>query len=474
MALPSTDQPIFGACRRVHMVGVGGIGMSSIADVLLTWGLEVSGSDLTPGPIGDALRQRGAAIFEGHHPSQIGEADVVVYTSALDPTTNVETRAAADQGIPVINRADMLAAMTRRKFAVGVAGTHGKTTTTTLAGHVARAADLDPTIIVGGRVPGFQQKNAVAGQGDTVIMEADEFDRTFLKLTPDIAVITNIEWEHVDIYADLDDTRQAFVDFANKVPFYGTTIACVDDEEVRHILPHIDGPTLTYGLHEGADLRAHALGRRGFETTFEVQRQGQSLGSFQIKAPGDHNIQNALAAIAVGLQLQVPLPAIRQGLSDYRGVHRRFYHRGQARGVLVVDDYAHHPTEVEATLQAARQSFADRRLVVAFQPHLYSRTQKFHRQFGQALQGCHRLLIADLYPARETPIDGVDAQLVADAAADQGHPDVTYIPQRKELLDHLIDTCEEGDLLLTMGAGDITTLGADLLARLQSSSPSTP
>ncbi len=456
-------QPIFGDCHRIHMVGVGGIGMSSIADILLTWGLQVSGSDLDPGPIGEALEQRGATVFQGHRAHQIGDADVVVYTSAVDPHHNPETRAALDQGLPVINRADMLAAMTRRKFSVGIAGTHGKTTTTTLTGHVTRAADLDPTIIVGGRVQGFEQKNAVAGRGDTVIMEADEFDRTFLKLTPDIAVITNIEWEHVDIYADLDDTRQAFLDFANKVPFYGATIACVDDPQVRHILPHIDGPILTYGLHDDADVQANSIDHQGFDTTFDVLHQGTSLGSFRLRAPGDHNIQNALAAIAVGLKLQLPIESIQSGLADYRGVFRRFYRRGEADGVLVVDDYAHHPTEVRATLQAARESFPDRRLVVAFQPHLYSRTQKFHRQFGQALTECQRLLVADLYPAREAPIEGVDAQLVADAAADLGHPDVTYIADRPALLNHILETCRDGDLLLTMGAGDITTLGADFL-----------
>ncbi len=463
MSQTQTTQPIFGKVRRIHMVGVGGIGMSSIADILLEWGMEVSGSDLTSSEITGRLEQRGATVYVGHEASQIGEADVVVHTSAVDAKKNPETRAAIERGIPVINRAEMLAALTRRKFAVAIAGTHGKTTTTTLAGHVVRAGALDPTIIVGGRVHGFEASNAVAGNGDVVVVEADEFDRTFLKLTPSIAVITNIEWEHVDIYEDLEDTRDAFVEFADGVPFYGAVIACIDDPQVRHILPRLKARALTYGLTEEAQLRAVDIEEEGFISRFDVEFEGRRLGQVELMAPGIHNVQNALAAIGVGLELGIDFEEIRLGLSEYAGVYRRFHRRADVGGVLVIDDYAHHPTEVEATLEAAKKGWTDRRIVAVFQPHLYSRTKKFYREFGRALSKADVVIVTDVYPAREEPIDGVDGKLVADAV--DGNAQVVYVADKSALADRLVELTEPGDLVLTMGAGDITEVGEEF-ARL--------
>ncbi len=467
MTIAVPPQPIFGKIRHVHMVGIGGIGMSSIADVLLEWGFVVSGSDLHSSQITTQLQKRGATVFIGHEEKNVGDADVVVHTSAIDASDNPETRAGLTRGLPVINRAEMLAALTRRKFGVGIAGTHGKTTTTTLAGHVVRAGGLDPTIIVGGRVHGFEERNAVAGSGDIVVVEADEFDRTFLKLSPSLAVITNIEWEHVDIYDDLEDTRRAFVEFANKVPFYGAIIACVDDPEVRRIIPRLKPRVVSYGTAEEARLRAVDVRDEGFYSHFTVALDGEPLGEVSLKAPGAHNMRNALAAIGVGLELRIPFEQIAEGLADFSGVFRRFHKRADINGVLVIDDYAHHPTEVEATLKAARRGWGDRRIVAVFQPHLYSRTKKFHREFGEALGCADLVVLTDVYPSREAPIDGVDGQLIVDHIKEQGHESVDYVADKTQLADHLLDIVSPGDLVLTMGAGDISQIGAQFAEQLQ-------
>ncbi len=453
-----TSQPVFGKVNQVHMVGIGGIGMSSIAEVLMAWGLEVSGSDMRGGENTARLGEQGAAIHIGHDAANVGDADVVVYTSAVDPSKNPETKAAKERGIPVINRADMLAALTRRKFGVGIAGTHGKTTTTTLAGHVVRAGGLDPTIIVGGRVHGFEARNAVAGSGDIVVVEADEFDRTFLKLSPSLAVITNIEWEHVDIYESLEDTRDAFAQFADEVPFYGAVIACIDDAEVRAILPRLQARVVTYGLDPQARLRAVDVQDEGFYSRFTVVFDEEELGQVRLNAPGAHNVQNALAAVGVGLELRLPFDDIRRGVEEFSGVFRRFHKRADIGGVLVVDDYAHHPTEVEATLAAARKGFSDRRIVAVFQPHLFSRTQKFCDEFGAALSQADLAVVTDVYPAREEPIEGVSGKLVANAAG-VGDCEVRYVADKSALPQALIEVVEEGDLVLFMGAGDITEVG---------------
>ena len=460
-------QPIFGKVRHIHMVGIGGIGMSSIADVLLEWDFKVTGSDLSGGEITQRLQERGAGIYVGHDAEYIDGADVVVYTSAIKASDNPETREALKRGIPVINRAGMLAALTRRKFGVGIAGTHGKTTTTTLTGHVVRAGQLDPTILVGGRVHGFEERNAVAGSGDVVIVEADEFDRTFLKLTPSLAVITNIEWEHVDIYDDLEDTRQAFIEFANKVPFYGAVIACIDDPQVRHILPEIEPRIVTYGTHPEAALRAVDIRDEGFISRFTVLLDDTPLGEVELRAPGTHNVLNALASIGIGLELRIPFAQIKAGLADFSGVFRRFHKRADVDGILVIDDYAHHPTEVQATLKAARKGWEKRRIVAVFQPHLYSRTLKFYREFADALSRADLVVVTDVYPSREAPIDGVSGQLIVDEINDLPDDHLHYVPDKEALPKRLLQWVESGDLVLTMGAGDISAIGERFVQLLQ-------
>ena len=464
---PSTvNQPIFGKVRHVHMVGIGGIGMSSIAEVLLQWGFTVSGSDLSESAITEQLRDRGAQVHIGHDATNLGDADVVVHTSAVDPVENPETTAAERRGIPVIGRAKMLAALTRRKFGVAIAGTHGKTTTTTLAGHVVRAGQLDPTIIVGGRVDSFEKRNAVAGGGDIVVVEADEFDRTFLQLHPSLAVITNIEWEHVDIYDDLADTRDAFVEFAEDVPFYGAVIACIDDEQVRKILPRLSARTITYGLDADARLRAVDVTEEGFTTRFGVVFDDEKIGEIELGSPGTHNVQNALAAVGVGLELRIPFDQIRAGLAEFSGVFRRFHCRADTGDILVIDDYAHHPTEIAATLEAAREGWDNRRIVAAFQPHLYSRTQKFYREFAESLSTADVVVLTDIYPAREEPIEGVTSALIAEALDALDHRDVRYVEDKTTLVDRLDEWTGPGDLVLTMGAGDITEISEQFARRI--------
>jgi UDP-N-acetylmuramate--alanine ligase len=406
-------QPVFGRTKQIHMVGIGGIGMSGIAEILLLRGYSVTGSDSNLSDTTERLEELGAKIFKGHSASNIEGADVVVYTSAVKAEENEETKAALAAQIPVIKRSEMLAELMRMKYGIGIAGTHGKTTTTTLAGHVVQDGNFDPTIIVGGRVHSFDKTNAVVGKGDIVIVEADEFDRTFLRLSPSMAVITNIEAEHLDIYEDLEDVKEAFIEFANKVPFYGAVIVCLDDSNVRSILPEIERRTITYGFTPQAEVRAINVGQKGFRSTFTVLYQEEPLGEIALMAPGDHNIKNALAAVAIGLELGMEFEDIKKGLERFKGVFRRFQPKMDEKNILVIDDYAHHPTEVQATIKAARRGWEERRIVAVFQPHLYSRTQEMHQEFGLSFFDAEVLVVTDIYPSREKPIEGVTGKLIA-------------------------------------------------------------
>lgn len=451
-------QPVFGRTRHIHMVGIGGIGMSGIAEILLLRGYKVTGSDGSESETTRRLQELGATVWIGHDEKQVGDADVVVYTSAVEASENVETRRAMERQIPVIKRAEMLAELMRMKYGIGVAGTHGKTTTTTLIGHVIQDGSFDPTIVVGGRVHSFDKTNAVVGKGDIIVVEADEFDRTFLRLSPSLAVITNIEAEHLDIYEDLEDVKKAFVEFAGKVPFYGAVVICLDDPVVRSILPSIERRTVSYGFTPQADVRAVQLDRSGFRTRFGVMHRRELLGEVSLKAPGDHNVKNALAAVATGLELGIPFESIKSGLERYEGVFRRFQSKLDEK-ILVIDDYAHHPTEVRATLQAARQGWPDRRIVAVFQPHLYSRTRKMYEEFGLSFFDAELLVLTDIYPSRETPIEGVTGKLISDAAREYGHRDVLYVERKEALPERLMELVEEGDIVITMGAGDIYRYG---------------
>ena len=460
-------QPVFGRTRHIHMVGIGGIGMSGIAEILLIRGYVVSGSDSNVSETTERLKELGATIYPGHDASNVEGADVVVYTSAVKAKDNVETREAMSRQIPVIKRSEMLAELMRMKYGIGIAGTHGKTTTTTMAGHVVQDGSFDPTIIVGGRVHSFDKTNAVVGKGDIIIVEADEYDRTFLKLSPSMAVITNIEAEHLDIYEDLEDVKQAFIEFANKVPFYGAVIVCLDDANIRSILPKIDRRTISYGFTPQAQLRAINIEQSAFESNFTVIFEDEVLGEITIKSPGEHNIKNALGAVAVGLELGMSFKNISSGLERFQGVFRRFQPKLDTEKLIVIDDYAHHPTEVKASIEGARNGWKNRRLVAVFQPHLYSRTQQMYKEFGLSFFDAEVLVVTDVYPSREKPIEGVTGKLIADTAKEYGHRDVHYLKDKTELPGKLRDIVKDGDIVITMGAGDIYKYGEQFVEMIQ-------
>ncbi len=451
-------QNALGPIRHVHMVGIGGIGMSSIAEVLLLRGYVVSGSDLAPSTITDRLSDLGARISAGHDAGNVGDADVVVYSSAVRPVENPETVEAERRRIPLIRRDEMLGELMRMKYGVAIAGTHGKTTTTSMTGVVVAKGGFDPTVIVGGKVAEFDS-NAVSGEGDVIVIEADEYDRAFLKLTPVLAVITTIEEEHLDVYRNLDDIKRAFTQFANSVPFFGVVIVCLDEEHVQSIIPDIDRRILTYGTSRQAAIRAENIEQNGTNVRFTIVAHERELGSVSLSMPGLHNVRNALAAIAVGLELEIPFTLIAEALTGFEGVQRRFEVKGSGRGVLVVDDYAHHPTEIIATLGAASQAWPDRRIVVVFQPHLYSRTLVFKEDFGRAFFNADMLIVTDVYPARETPIEGIDGSTIADVVSLSGHRDVRLVPDKNDIPDFLSDVVLPGDVVMTLGAGDIWRWG---------------
>lgn len=451
------------------MVGIGGIGMSSIAEVLLRRGFEISGSDLKKSDVTDHLEELGARVHEGHDADHVRDADVVVYSSAVDVDANVETIAARQRRIPVINRSIMLAELMRMKFGIGIAGTHGKTTTTTLTGLVVGRGGFDPTVVVGGKVAAFGS-NAVFGEGDIIIVEADEYDRTFLRLTPAIAVITTVDEDHLDTYSDLDDIRQAFVRFAKSVPFFGTVVACVDDANVRDLLPRIARPIVTYGTSQEALLQARNVTPRGLHTGFEVWRNEkgveEKLGGIDLPLPGLHNVRNALAAVAVGLELLMPFDEIAEALSAFAGIQRRFEKLADTGDVVVINDYAHHPAEVASTLQAARSAYPDRRIVAVFQPHLYSRTRDLADEFVDAFANADLLVLAPIFGAREKPMPGVSSDLIGNEAKRRAGAKVIMAADRQAVPTTVENVLSAGDAVIVMGAGDIWRSAHELAARV--------
>ena len=445
---------IFSSVKRIHFVGIGGMGMSGIAEILMSQGFIVSGSDLHKSETTEHLASLGARMCIGHDAAHIADAEVVVYSSAVKPLDNPETVAALERKVPIIRRAEMLSEVSRLKYCLAIAGTHGKTTTTSMCGHVMMKASMDPTVIVGGRLKGLGGTNARLGKGDWIVLEADEYDRSFLQLLPTIAVITNVEADHLDIYSDLDDIKGAFVEFANKVPFYGTACVCLDDPGVRAILPSIKRVVVTYGLSAQCDVRADDITFNERSSRFTLIYNDSPLGEIELIVPGDHNIRNSLAACAIGLLCDIPFEVIRDGLADFGGVYRRFEIKGEKGGILVIDDYAHHPTEIKATLAAARRGWK-RRIVAVFQPHTYTRTRDFYAEFATSFDDADVLILTDVYPAREAPIEGITGKLIADAARDAGHRNVHYVADKDDVPALLKDLVSEGDLVLTMGAGDI-------------------
>jgi UDP-N-acetylmuramate--alanine ligase len=463
---------MFKKYQHIHFVGIGGVGMSGIAEVLLTLGYRVTGSDARRSETVERLERLGAKVYVGHAAAQVEGAHVVVSSSAV-ARDNVEVAAARQRGIPVIARAEMLAELMRLKYGIAIAGTHGKTTTTSMVAALLGAGGFDPTVVVGGRVHGLGT-NARLGQGEFLVAEADESDGSFLRLTPTIAVVTTVDAEHLDYYPDLDAIVAAFLAFANKVPFYGAVVVCLDDPNLQRMIPRMmDKRVVTYGLEAGAAVTARRLQFVEMRSTFEVAHRGVSLGTMTLQIPGRHNVLNALAATAVALDLEMPFPKIQTALAGFAGVQRRFQVRGTARDVLVVDDYGHHPAEIRATLAAAKAGF-DRRVITVFQPHRYSRTQHLRDDFLTAFYQSDVLIVMDIYAAGEAPIPGVHPRDLADGIAAHGHREVLYLgSDRAAIIDYLCESTRAGDLVLTLGAGDVGQLGGELLQRL-GDDPQTP
>jgi UDP-N-acetylmuramate--alanine ligase len=455
---------MFKKYQHIHFVGIGGVGMSGIAEVLLTLGYRVTGSDARRSDTVERLERLGAKVYLGHEAGHVEGAHVVVYSSAV-ARDNVEVAAARQRGIPVIGRAEMLAELMRLKYGIAIAGTHGKTTTTSMVAALMGAGGFDPTVVVGGRVHGLGA-NARLGQGEFLVAEADESDGSFLKLSPTIAVVTTVDAEHLDHYADLDAIVSAFLTFVNKVPFYGAAVVCLDDPNIQRMIPRIEKRVVTYGLEAGADLMARRLSFAEMRSEFEAVHRGKSLGPVTLQVPGRHNVLNALAAAAVALDLEMPFDKIQTALASFAGVQRRFQIKGEAQGVLVVDDYGHHPAEIRATLAAAKAGF-DRRVITVFQPHRYSRTQHLWNDFLTAFYQSDVLIVMDIYAAGEAPIPGVHARDLADGIAAHGHREVLYLGgDRAAIVDYLCESTRAGDLVLTLGAGDVGLLGGELLKRL--------
>jgi UDP-N-acetylmuramate--alanine ligase len=456
---------VFKKFQHIHFVGVGGIGMSGIAEVLLNLGYKVSGSDIRRSPITDRLEALGGSIFEGHSPENIEGGQVVVTSTAVRPD-NVEVIEAMRRQVPVIPRAEMLAELMRLKYGIAVAGSHGKTTTTSMVAVVLDKGGLDPTVVVGGRLNTIGS-NARLGHGDFMVVEADESDRSFLKLSPTIAVVTNIDREHLDFYLDLDEIRQAFVEFVNKIPFYGSAIICLDDANVQAIIPQISRRILTYGMQSQAEISATEveLDRGGFGSSFTVRRASKDLGRVRLNVPGRHNVSNALAAVAVGSDLEIGFDLIAEALASFRGAERRFQVKGGIGSgreeIIVVDDYGHHPTEIRATLAAAKQS--GRRLVVLFQPHRHSRTAALRDEFARAFYDADVVLITDIYSAGEEAIEGVTAAALADEIERFGHRRVNYIGGIEQAAAEIAAVAEPGDLVITLGAGNVWRAGEEYL-----------
>ena len=454
-----------GTVRTIHFVGIGGIGMSGIAEVLLTLKFRVTGSDLREGAAVSRLRQLGAIVHIGHRPDNIGEADVVVRSTAVG-SENPEVRAALDAGVPVIRRAEMLAELMRLKHGIAIAGSHGKTTTTSMVAQCLAAGGMDPTVVIGGRLDSLGGTNARLGQGEYLVAEADESDGTFTMLTPTVSLITNIDPEHLDHYGSVEALEDAFLHFANMVPFYGFTVLCLDHPVVQRLMPHVRRRVITYGMSRHADLRALHVTRDGVHTTFDVQRGDTVLGSIRLAMPGDHNVANALGAIAIALELKIPFAAVAQALDGFTGVQRRFTVRGDVGGVLVVDDYAHHPIEIEATLLAAERGFADRRLIAVFQPHRYSRVALLWSEFCGAFGRADDVLVCPVYAAGEAPMEGIDHQRLAREMRDRGHRGTHAVDSLEAAGAWLAAEVAPGDIVITLGAGDVNGLCEPLLAHL--------
>ncbi|MCJ7601152.1 MAG: UDP-N-acetylmuramate--L-alanine ligase [Desulfobulbaceae bacterium] len=456
---------MYNKTKHIHFVGIGGIGMSGIAELLLNLGYGVSGSDLKQSDITRRLQSLGGKIYQGHNGAWVGNADVVVISSAVKEN-NPEVLAAREAFIPVIPRAEMLAELMRlKKYGIAVAGSHGKTSTTSLVGWLLAEAGFDPTVVIGGKVNSLGT-NAKLGEGEFLVAEADESDGSFLQLSPAIEVVTNIDLEHLDYYRDIDEIKEVFLQFINKIPFYGAAVLCLDDDNVASLLPRIKKRVITYGLATQADIRARQLRAEGLITSFEVCRGSEVLGEIMINSPGRHNVLNSLAVVAVGLELEIPFAKITAALATFTGVQRRLQIKGEARGITVIDDYGHHPTEIKATLAAIRSAWPSRRLLVMFQPHRYTRTKGLFKEFCTAFHDADILILTEIYPASENPIEGVTAENLMIGIKEHGQRQVYLVAGVDDLAGVAQPMLEEGDIVLSLGAGDILRAGEQLLSAL--------
>ncbi len=451
--------------QHVHFVGIGGIGMSGIAEVLLTLGYQVSGSDIKSGAITERLSQLGATIYAGHQAANVAGAKAVVVTSALD-AQNPEVAEARKQQIPVIPRGELLAELMRLKYGIAVAGSHGKTTTTSMIASILNAANMDPTVVVGGRVAAMAGSSTRIGNSAILVVESDESDGSFLKLAPILAVVTNVDREHLDHYASLEDIREAFTEFVNRVPFYGAAVLCMEDANIQQIFPSIRRRSITYGRSAQVDLEIHAIRLSAAGSDFSIRRPAGPLGDFHLGVAGVHNVLNATAAVGVGLELDVPVAQIREGLESFTGVDRRFTTRGTEHGVTVIDDYGHHPAEVKATLAAAKLS-PYRQIHVLFQPHRFSRTKHLLDDFGTAFHQADDLYLLDIYAASEEPIEGVTAHALVEKIHSYGHRSVHYAASMEEGVEAIAGAARPGDLILTLGAGNVSQAAEKILERLR-------
>jgi len=452
-----------GKIQHIHFVGIGGIGMSGIAEVLLNLGYHISGSDIKETEVTRRLRSLGCEISYGHRRENLKEADVVVISSAIRPR-NPEVEAAEERLIPVIPRAEMLAELMRMKIGIAIAGTHGKTTTTSLISTLLAAAGLDPTVVIGGRLNSIGS-NARLGQGEFLVAEADESDGSFLKLMPTIAVVTNIDPEHLDYYKGIDEIKETFLSFLNKIPFFGLAVLCLDHPNIQNLLPRLKKRFTTYGLTPQADFQAKEIVFEGLSTSFDVIHQHREIGRLSLRMPGLHNVYNALAALATAFELDIPFRVVQETLQDFSGIQRRFQIKGEKRGVLVVDDYGHHPVEIMATLKAARTGWG-KRIVAVFQPHRYTRTQALFKDFLTAFYDADVLILTEIYPAGEDRIEGVESKPLFEGLREHGHKDVTYLADKKEIVEHLLRIISPGDLVITLGAGDIWQVSEELAKQL--------
>ena len=453
--------------KHIHFVGIGGIGMSGIAELLLNLGYKISGSDLQESDITQRLRSLGGTVHLGHDAAWISGADVVVISSAIAPD-NPEIKAAVDSLTPVIPRAEMLAELMRlSKFGIAIAGSHGKTTTASMVAWLLAEAGLDPTVVIGGKVDCLGGSNAKLGEGDFLVAEADESDGSFLKLAPVLEVVTNIDLEHLDYYNSIEDIKAVFLEFISKIPFYGAVILCLDDPHAASILPEIKKRLLTYGLTSQANIYAKGITTNGINTRFEVCRDNEILGDIVLSMAGLHNVYNALAAVTVGLELDIPFATIAAALQSFSGVQRRLQIKGERKDITVVDDYGHHPTEIRATLSALRDAWPKRRLVVLFQPHRYSRTKALVEEFYTAFHEADILLLTEIYSANETPIPGVTSEALLNGIKLHGQRHAYFEPSFEKLLDKTMDILAPGDVVLSLGAGNIWQVGETLLQLIQ-------